>query len=81
MKCKKCGSEDVIIQVVTETKTKPRGFFGWLLWIFLVFLISILISEWVGGIVIVIVLVTYSQTKYVPVAVCQNCCYCSRVEE
>lgn len=44
MICKKCKSNSVIVQAVTETKTKRRGifywlFFGWLidifLWIFL----------------------------------------------
>lgn len=33
MKCPKCGSENVTVQVVTETelKEKKRGFFWWLL--------------------------------------------------
>lgn len=29
MKCKKCGSTDVSIQAVTETKTKGKGLYYW----------------------------------------------------
>lgn len=44
MRCRKCNGANVIVQAVTETKTKRRGifywiFFGWfidvMLWIFL----------------------------------------------
>lgn len=31
MKCKKCGSENVTVQAVTEVKTKKHGILWWLL--------------------------------------------------
>lgn len=35
MVCPKCGSSNVIVQAVTDVKTKHRGCSGWMLWILL----------------------------------------------
>lgn len=67
MKCKKCGSENVNVQVVTSVKTKRRGCLGWMLWIMLACATL--------GLVIIIPLLTNSKTKSKnnTVAVCQSC--------
>jgi DNA-directed RNA polymerase subunit RPC12/RpoP len=67
MKCSRCGSENVIVQVVTETKTKHRGCFGWLLWT--------LLAICTFGLIIIIPLLTNKKTKSKShgEAVCQDC--------
>ena len=67
MNCPKCHSENVIIQAVTETKTKHRGCFGWFLWI--------LLAICTVGLIIIIPLITNSRTKSKThtEAVCQTC--------
>ena len=67
MICPKCGSESVIVQAVTETKTKRRGCIGWCFWLFLC-VITV-------GLVIIISLLTNSKTKSKThtEAVCQSC--------
>jgi predicted nucleic-acid-binding Zn-ribbon protein len=67
IKCPKCGSENVKIQIVTETKTKRRGCIGWFFWILLVLCTF--------GLLIIIPLLTNSkvQSDTHKVAICQNC--------
>lgn len=67
MTCPKCGSENVTIQAVTETKTKHRGCLGWILWISLACLTL--------GLILIIPLLTNSKSKSKThsEAVCQNC--------
>lgn len=65
--CPKCGSENVTVQAVTETKTKHRGCLGWACWIFLA-IVTI-------GLIIIIPLITNSKSKSKThtEAICQNC--------
>jgi len=65
--CPKCGSANVFVQAVTETKTKHRGCIGWFFWILLVLCTF--------GLLIIIPLMTNSKTKSKThtEAVCQNC--------
>lgn len=67
MKCPRCGSHDVLIQAVTETKTKHRGCLGWFFWIVLA-IITV-------GMILIIPLLTNSKTKSKThaEAICQNC--------
>lgn len=69
MKCKKCGSENVSVQVVTNVKTKHRGCLGWFLWI--------LLACCTLGLILIIPLITNSKTKSKThsEAVCQDCGY------
>ena len=67
MKCKKCGSENVTVQAVTNVKTKHRGCLGWFLWI--------LLACCTLGLILIIPLITNSKTKSKThsEAVCQDC--------
>lgn len=67
MKCPKCNGENVTVQVVTETETKHRGLFKWILWI--------LLSIVTLGLIIIIPLITNSKTKSKThtQAICQDC--------
>ena len=67
MKCTKCGSENVVIQAVTEVKTKHRGCVGWFFWI--------LLAICTLGLIIIIPLLTNTKTKSKThtEAICQNC--------
>ena len=67
MQCPKCGSTNVLTQVVTHTDVKNRGCLGWLLWIFLATITL--------GLILIIPLVTNTKTKQKShtEAVCQNC--------
>jgi len=67
MKCPKCGSENVITQLVTDVKTKRRGCLAWGLWI--------LAAVFTLGLILIIPLLTNSKvkTKTHIEAVCQNC--------
>lgn len=73
MICPKCGSENVIVQAVTHTKTKHRGCIGWSLWI--------LLAICTCGLILIIPLITNSKTKSKThsEAVCQNCGHCWKV--
>jgi DNA-directed RNA polymerase subunit RPC12/RpoP len=65
--CPKCGGQNVIVQAVTETKTKHRGCLGWALWM--------LLAVCTLGLIIIIPLLTNSKTKSKThtEAVCQSC--------
>lgn len=67
MVCPKCGSDRVVAQAVTKTKTKHRGCIGWLFWILLAFCTL--------GLILIIPLITNSKTKSKThtEAICQNC--------
>ncbi len=67
LRCKKCGSTNVVVQVVTDIKTKHRGCIGWALWI--------LLAICTFGLILIIPLLTNSKTKSKnhSEAVCQNC--------
>lgn len=71
MKCARCGSQNVYVQAVTETKvkTKHRGCIGWFFWI--------LLALCTFGLILIIPAITNSKTKSKnkthSEAVCQNC--------
>lgn len=67
MVCPKCGSENVTVQAITETKVKQRGCLGWLWWILLAILTF--------GLILIIPLLTNTKTKSKThtEAICQNC--------
>lgn len=67
IRCKKCGSTNVVVQAVTEVKTKHRGCLGWTLWI--------LLAICTFGLILIIPLITNSKTKSKThsEAVCQSC--------
>ena len=69
LQCPKCKSHNIVVQAVTEVKTKRRGCLGWILWILLA-CITI-------GLIIIIPLLTNSKTKSKThsEAVCQDCGY------
>ena len=73
MICPKCGSENVKVEMVTETNTKRRGCIGWFFWILLVICTF--------GLLILIPLLTNSKTKTktYKMAVCQNCGHSWRI--
>lgn len=63
MKCQKCGSENVVVQVTQ--KQKKRGCFASVMWI--------LLAICTFGIVLLIPLLTRKGSKTVTYAVCHNC--------
>ena len=63
LKCKKCGSEDVTIQVVAEGK--KRGIFASIMWIFLALCTC--------GLILLVPALSRKGTKTVTYAVCNNC--------
>lgn len=67
LKCPKCGSANIIVQAVTDVKTKHRGCLAWCAWIMLAILTV--------GLIIIIPLITNSKVKSKThtEAVCQNC--------
>ena len=67
MRCRRCGNEHVLIQAVTETRTKHRGCVGWFFWILLACITL--------GLIIIIPLLTNTKTrsKTHTEAICQNC--------
>ena len=67
IKCPKCGSENIRIDIITDVKTYRRGCFGWLIWI--------LGAICTFGIILIIPLLTNSkvESKRNKVAICQNC--------
>lgn len=67
MVCPKCGSSNVIVQAVTNVKTKHRGCLAWCLWI--------LLAICTVGLILIIPLITNSKTKSKThsEAVYQNC--------
>lgn len=69
MKCKKCGSENINIQAITNVKTKHRGCLGWCIWL--------LLAVCTFGLILIIPLLTNSKTKSKThkEAICQDCGY------
>lgn len=67
MSCPKCGSDKVLVQAVTEVKTKRRGCIGWSIWG--------LLALCTFGVILIIPLLTNSKNKSKThsEAVCQNC--------
>lgn len=67
MNCPKCGSDRIVFEAVTETKTKHRSCLGWMLWI--------LLAICTLGLILIIPLITNSKTKSKThtEAICQNC--------
>lgn len=67
MRCPRCGSNNVLVQAVTNVKTTHRGCLGWVLWILLAILTF--------GLILIIPLITNSKTKSKTStqAVCQQC--------
>ena len=63
MKCQKCGSENVVVQVTQ--KQKKRGCFAATMWI--------LLAMCTFGLVLLIPLLTRKGSKTKIYAVCQNC--------
>ncbi len=65
--CPRCGGDNVVIQAVTETRTKHRGCLGWALWI--------LLAICTFGLILIIPLLTNSKTKSQThtEAICQTC--------
>ena len=65
--CKKCRGNNILVQAVTEVKTKRRGCIRWFLWI--------LLAICTFGLILLIPLLTNSKTKSKTrtVAICQNC--------
>lgn len=73
MKCPKCGSENVSVQIESEIKIKHRGCLGWMLWI--------LLAVCTLGLILIIPLLTNSKIKQKnkKVGLCQNCGHKFRV--
>lgn len=67
MVCPKCGSENIKIEAITETKTKHRSCLGWIGWI--------LLAICTLGLILIIPLLTNGKTrsKTHTEAICQNC--------
>ncbi len=67
MRCPKCGSNNVIVQAVTNVKTKHRGCLAWCGWL--------LLACFTLGLILIIPLITNSKTKSKThsEAVCQTC--------
>ena len=67
LRCPRCQSDRVSVQMVTNTVVKNRGCLGWLFWIILACLTF--------GLIIIIPLLTNSTTSSETrkIAVCQNC--------
>jgi len=65
--CPRCKGSHVYVYPVTDVKTKNRGCFGWLLWIFLAVVTC--------GLILIIPLITNrkTKTKTRTEAVCQTC--------
>lgn len=72
MRCKKCGSENVNVQIVSEVKKKRTGimywlFFGWLIDLFLWLFLTL------PRLIIQILKPNRYKTKTTKQAVCQDC--------
>lgn len=65
MKCQKCGSENVVVQVTQ--KQKKRGCFAATMWI--------LLAICTCGLILLVPLLTRKGSKTVTYAVCHNCGY------
>lgn len=67
MICKKCKSENVVVENETQIKTKRRGCLGWILWILLAIVTF--------GLILIIPIITNSKVKSKSkrVAICQSC--------
>ncbi|NLT38862.1 MAG: hypothetical protein GXX89_00205 [Clostridiales bacterium] len=69
MTCRRCGSQNVAVQAVTNVRTKHRGCIGWAFWI--------LLACCTVGLILIIPALTNSRTKSKThtEAVCQACGY------
>lgn len=67
MTCPNCNSTNILVQAVTQTKTKHRGCLAWTLWIILAFCTA--------GLILIIPAITNSKTKSKThtEAICQTC--------
>ncbi len=67
MRCPRCGSSNVVVQAVTNVKTRHRGCFGWCLWI--------LLAICTVGLILIIPLLTNTRVKSKThtEAICQTC--------
>lgn len=72
MGCRKCGGNDVNIQVVSETRTKKKGLIYWLCFIWLLDL-----ATWIlmfgFRFIIRIIRGKKIETKFYKMAICQSC--------
>lgn len=73
MKCPKCGSENVRIDVLMDVRSYHRGCLGWLMWLFL--------TVFTGGLILIIPLLTNSKirTKEKKVGICQDCGFVTKL--
>lgn len=67
MACPRCGNGNIVIQAITDVRTKHRGCLGWSLWILLAFFTL--------GLILIIPALTNSKTRSNThtEAICQNC--------
>lgn len=67
MTCPNCNSTNILVQAVTQTKTKHRGCIAWTLWIIL--------AICTAGLILIIPAITNSKTKSKThtEAICQTC--------
>lgn len=71
MICKKCGSQNINIQAVSEVKTKKKGLFYWTIgWIFDLFLWFFLTLP---RLIIAIFKPKKTVSKTYKIAICQEC--------
>ena len=71
MLCKKCGSENINIQAVTETKTKGKGLIYWLFWVWFDMIIWIFL--FVPRLIIGLLKGKKTISKTYKMAICQSC--------
>lgn len=72
MQCRKCGSRDINIQMVTKTKTKRKGILYWVFigWWFEIIMWIFLTLPWL---IIKIFKPKKTKSKMYKMAICQNC--------
>lgn len=71
MKCKRCNSENISVQAVTETKTKGKGLTYWLFWVW--FDMIIWIFAFLPRLIIGLLKGKKVKSKTYKVAICQDC--------
>ena len=78
MRCPKCFSEKVVIQAVTETKSKGKGLFYWLIlvWVDLV----IWFFAFIPRLIVAIFRPKKIKSKTSKMAICQACGYSWKVK-
>jgi len=74
MICRRCGSDHVIVQAVTETKTRGRG---WLYWLFFGWFIDLML--WIFFTLPRLIIALFRSRKVISItttqAICQKCGY------